>query len=80
MDINYLFMCQLANFIITFMILGLFSIVHLILQTRIQIWFVSSTYHINELNESQSEGNLHLLCHVLHRPDKFVVASKEITD
>ena len=37
------------------------------------------TYHIDELNESQSEGNLHLLCHVLHRPDELIVASKEVT-
>ena len=37
------------------------------------------TYHIDELNESQSEGNLHLLCHILHRSDELIVASKEVT-
>ena len=38
----------------------------------------SATYNINELNESQSEGDLDLLCHVLHRPDELVVAPKQV--
>lgn len=38
------------------------------------------TYHIDKLNESQSERNLDLLCHVLYRPDEFVVTPEEIPD
>ena len=37
-----------------------------------------ATYNINELNESQSEGDLDLLCHVLHRPDELVVAPEQV--
>ncbi len=39
---------------------------------------VSWTYHIDELNESQTEGDLHLLSHVLHRPNKLVVPAKQV--
>ena len=35
--------------------------------------------HIDELNESQSEGNFYLLRHILHRSNEFIVASKEVT-
>ena len=37
-----------------------------------------ATYNINELNESQSEGDLDLLSHVLHRSDELVVAPEEV--
>ncbi len=39
-----------------------------------------STYHIDELNESQSERDLNFLGHVLHGPNEFVVAAKEIAN
>ena len=37
-------------------------------------------YHIDELNESQSECNLDLLGHVLNWANQFVVASEQISD
>ena len=37
-----------------------------------------ATYNINELNESQSEGDLDLLSHVLHWSDELVVAPEEV--
>ena len=37
-----------------------------------------NTYNVDELNESQSECDLDLLCHVLHRPDELVVPPEEI--
>ncbi len=41
---------------------------------------VCLSYHIDELYESQSEGDLHLLRHVLHRPDQLVVAAEQVAD
>ena len=35
-------------------------------------------YHVDELNESQSESDLDLLRHVLHRADELVVAAEEV--
>ena len=49
-----------------------------ILQRKLK--YFHNTYHIDELNESQSEGNLHLLCHVLHRSNELIVSSKKVTD
>ena len=48
-------------------------------ETWLLLIFGPNTYHIDELNESQSEGNFYLLRHVLHRSDEFIVASKEVT-
>ena len=36
------------------------------------------TYNVDQLDESQSECDLDLLCHVLDRSDELVVASEEI--
>ena len=35
-------------------------------------------YHVDELNESQSESDLDLLRHVLHGADELVVATEEV--
>ncbi len=36
------------------------------------------TYHADELNESQAEGDLHLLGHVLDGADELVVPSEQV--
>ena len=46
----------------------------------LMIGTLSATYNINQLNESQSEGDLNLLSHVLHWPDELVVAPEEVPD
>ena len=38
-----------------------------------------STDHIDELNESQPEGDLDLLGHVLNGPDELVVAPEQVS-
>lgn len=43
-------------------------------------YFLRETYHINELDESQTKCHLNLLGHILDWSDEFVVASKEVTD
>ena len=40
----------------------------------------NNTYHIDELDESQPKGDINFLGHILHRPDKFVVPTEEITN
>lgn len=45
----------------------------------LMIGTLSATYNINQLNESQSEGDLNLLSHVLHWPDELVVAPEEVS-
>ena len=71
--------------------IGLHNLILLILKTRNSIntqWpneqqnkiYVGATYDINELNESQSEGDLDLLSHVLHGPDELVVAPEEVSN
>lgn len=42
--------------------------------------FLFYTYYINQLYKSQAKPNIDFLCHILHRADKFVVASEKIPD
>ena len=38
------------------------------------------SYHIDELDESQTECDLDFLRHVLYGPDQLVVTAKEVAD
>ena len=49
----------------------------LVTRTPFEVFFVEA-YHADELNESQAEGDLHLLGHVLYGADELVVAPEEV--
>lgn len=37
------------------------------------------THHVDQLHESEAEIHVHLLCHVLHRSNEFVVSSEQVS-
>ena len=43
------------------------------------VYKIAPTYHADELYESESEGDLDLLRHVLHGADELVVAAEQVS-